>query len=371
MSNTLLTPQVIAREALMLLSNNLVMGALVHRDYSNEFARVGDTVTIRKPATFVARDADTDVGALVTQNVTEQSTSVVMNEHKYVRVAVTSKELTLSLNDFSTQILQPMILPIAQVIDADLAALYKYVPYTFGTAGTTPDELADLAGVRKVMNINKAPNTDRRLVIDPTAEAALLPVMAELLAAKPTQPNPALENAILGRVMGFDTYMSQNIVTHDAPADRAAAIDLEAGYLAGVSAIHLDALTQALTVGDHLTIAGDTTVYTVIVAGTLSGADQDVTLYPALQAAADNDDVVTVVDNFAANLAFHRNAFALVSRPLAAPMSNVRSEVINFNGMGARVVYDWDSGAMSDVVTLDVLYGVKCIYPELAAILLG
>lgn len=57
MANTLLTPSIIAREALMVLRNNAVMANLVHRDYSDEFvAGIGDTITIRKPATFEAKE---------------------------------------------------------------------------------------------------------------------------------------------------------------------------------------------------------------------------------------------------------------------------------------------------------------------------
>ena len=57
MANTILTPDIIAREALMVLRNNAVMANLVHRDYSNEFvAGVGDTITIRKPAKFDAKE---------------------------------------------------------------------------------------------------------------------------------------------------------------------------------------------------------------------------------------------------------------------------------------------------------------------------
>lgn len=56
MPNTFLTPNIIAREALIVLENNLVMANLVHRDYSDEFAQVGDTVTIRKPAKFTAKN---------------------------------------------------------------------------------------------------------------------------------------------------------------------------------------------------------------------------------------------------------------------------------------------------------------------------
>ena len=50
MPNTILTPKIIAQEALMVLESQLTMAGLVHRDYSKEFVRVGDTITIRKPA---------------------------------------------------------------------------------------------------------------------------------------------------------------------------------------------------------------------------------------------------------------------------------------------------------------------------------
>lgn len=73
MGNTLLTPSIIAREALMVLRNNAVMAKLVHRDYSNEFVTgVGDTITVRKPATFVAKEF---TSAIEIQEATETGSS--------------------------------------------------------------------------------------------------------------------------------------------------------------------------------------------------------------------------------------------------------------------------------------------------------
>ncbi len=46
----------IAKEALMQLDNNLVMGSSVHREYVDEFKKIGDTVTIRKPVKFEVKD---------------------------------------------------------------------------------------------------------------------------------------------------------------------------------------------------------------------------------------------------------------------------------------------------------------------------
>ena len=95
MANTFLTPDIIAREALMVLRNNAVMAKLVHRDYSADFnGAVGDTITIRKPATFVANDYN---GSIEVQDATETSVSVVMDKHLDVSFAVTSKQMTMDI----------------------------------------------------------------------------------------------------------------------------------------------------------------------------------------------------------------------------------------------------------------------------------
>lgn len=104
MANTFLTPSVVAREALMVLENNLVMANLVHRDYSDEFVQVGDTVTIRKPAKFTAKNF---AGAIVRQDASEGSVAVKIDRHRDVSFEVTSKEMTLDIKDFSSQLIAP------------------------------------------------------------------------------------------------------------------------------------------------------------------------------------------------------------------------------------------------------------------------
>ena len=65
MPNTTLTADIIAREALMILENNCVMGGLVYRGYEEEFAKningyeVGDTISVRRPTDFTVRDGRT------------------------------------------------------------------------------------------------------------------------------------------------------------------------------------------------------------------------------------------------------------------------------------------------------------------------
>ena len=44
MANTLITPSIIAKEALFHLENNLIMGDKVHRQYKKEFVKIGKDI---------------------------------------------------------------------------------------------------------------------------------------------------------------------------------------------------------------------------------------------------------------------------------------------------------------------------------------
>lgn len=366
-TNTLLTPSIIAREALMQLYNNLVMARLVHRDYSSEFQKVGETITVKRPTTFESKDFVQGTG-IEPQNVTEDSVSVTLNKWKDVSFVVTSKELSLSIQDFSAQTIRPAMAAHAQAIDADLMALYKDVPYRVGTAATTPDALEDIANCRKSLNLRAVPTMDRRLVVDPEADAKFS-ILDAIANAEKSGSTAALREAELGRIQGFNLFMSQNIASHTTGGD-ACAVDLPgSGYAAGVSTIHVDGLDATFAVGDLITIGGYEHVITAV--ANYSAGDEDITIYPALQAAVVDGDAITVVASHTANLAFHRNAFALVSRPLEPPMDGSRWEQLDYEGLTVRAVYAYNAQFKTNIVSLDILYGVKTLDPRLACRLLG
>ncbi len=207
MANTLLKPKIIAKEALMVLRNNAVMAGLVHRDYASEFvAGVGDTITIRKPATFEAKEFTTSI---TVQDATEQSVDVKMDKHLDVSFAVTAKELTLDIADFSAQFLVPAMQAFRDKIDAyiiaEAAKSTKTVDHASGAIAP-----ADIIAARKLLNDNAVPLSDRRFVVGTQAEADLLG--NELfVSAEKVGTTEALREASLGRKFGFDIYVDQNI----------------------------------------------------------------------------------------------------------------------------------------------------------------
>lgn len=52
-------------------------------------------------------------------------------------------------------------------------------------------------------------------------------------------------------------------------------------------------------------------------------------------------------------------------------MGNKNAAIMQHNGLGVRVVYDYDINTKTDYVSIDILYGLKLLYPELACKLVG
>lgn len=366
MANDFLTVQSIARAALVTLRNNLVFANLVRRDFDNDPRQKGDTFQVRKYPTFTAAEFSTSISA---QNIVEDRVLVTLDKIADVSVEVTARELTLSVDEFTNLIVTPAMQAISQKIDSDLADLYKDVPYHSGTAGTTPSTAAALLAARKILNDNKVPLTGRVGVISTAAEAKLLELDTFAEADKRGDNGTALREASLGRVYGFDWYTSQNVDAHVVGTRSGGT----ATGTAGASSITVASGGNNATYkkGDLLTIAGDTTQYTVTADATLNGSGAGtVALYPVL-ATSPSGANITHIAAHTPNLMFHPNAFALVSRPLALPMGGAQSYQTSFEGLNIRVTMDYEMSSKKNVLSFDTLYGVKTLQPELAVRLLG
>jgi len=73
------------------------------------------------------------------------------------------------------------------------------------------------------------------------------------------------------------------------------------------------------------------------------------------------------------NLAFCRNAMALVTRSLALPPSafGVAAATASYNGVGMRVVMQYDSLVGGTRVNLDILAGTAVLDVNQACVILG
>lgn len=370
MANILLTPSIIANEALVVLENNMVLGSMVYKDYSKEFVKVGDTITVRKPPTFVVNEFD---GSIVVQDAKETGVPVKMDKHLDLSFAITTADLNLNIKDFSQQFLVPAMQAFAQDIDSRIANMYVDIPYVTGTAGTTPSTVSAITGLRKIMNDNKVPFAGRSLVMDTAADAKLLE-LDTFNRVDASGTSSALQEAQLGRKFGFDCYMDQNIKAHsngNYTADPSITISAAVDEKATTCVFAATTLTGTIKKGTVFSVAGDDQTYVVTADVTASSNVAAITFYPAATTGWAASSAVTIIANHSANLAFHRNAFAMVSRQLDKPMGNQNASYLSYQGLGLRVVIDYDIQSKQDVCSIDMLCGFKTLMPELAVRLLG
>lgn len=217
MPNTFLTPNVIATQALANLYETTVMAQLVYRDYENDFqAGRGDTITVRKPPVFTAREYDRSAGITV-QDASESGIPVVLNHFADTSFAVTSEEQTLEITEFNDRLLNPAMESIAQKIDADLLTLRNDIVHSVGaTAGEVWSDPKAMIAAGRVLDQNKVPMTDRSAVVGPVTGAEWL--KSDLMnRADARGDTEGLREASFGsRLFGMDPYRTNHITVPPA-----------------------------------------------------------------------------------------------------------------------------------------------------------
>lgn len=363
--------QEIARQSIMQLYQELVMPNLIYKDYSGDYqAGKGATVLAKLPPEFTAHSFTPSGGTVTEYSIDDNNTvAVTLDTIATVDVGIQAIEMATDIDDLKRQFTDPAARALADYINNDCMNLYKTVPYWTGTAASTPDALSDFTEPSKIMNDNKVPMSGRQAIWNPAA-LAKFQLIDSVLEADKSGTTQALREGSIGRLMAIDNYMSQSVKTHTTGAATSGtiAIDLSAGYSAGDTTIHVDGLSAAFIVGDRFTLGGYQ--YVVTAASALATADQDITIYPPLVADAADGAALTVIASHAANMVFHENAFAFVTRPLIAP-SDKLSYTVSYNGLSLRVVRGYDMSTKKEKLSMDVLYGYKALKPEAACLVLG
>ncbi|RPI84289.1 MAG: hypothetical protein EHM41_13775 [Chloroflexi bacterium] len=398
-SNTLLTPTIIAKEALMQLTNSMVMGRHVYTAYKNEFVKVGTSVTIRKPNKFRATKAQ----ARTNTNLSEPSTTITMTTQAHVSWAFSSVELTTTIEDYSKRYIAPAAAALANQVDYDLTLLYKDVYNYAGTPGTTPATFKVIGDCQTVLDLECAPQDQRVAVLEPTAHWSLADGLKGTFAQKTA--SDIMTKGYLGTIGNLHFYMDQNIQRHTTGAFTSGATPLMNGSTAtGATTFVTNGWggSNTVTAGDIFTVAATNQVNTMsgVSTGVLHkwvvrtttadvSADMTIPVAPTIVFAAtgnlayDNVDALplttaaltfvgTASTAYPQNLVFHPNAFALVTVPIEMP-SNVwgARETDSDMGLSIRVVKQYDIDADEEIIRLDILYGTKTLYPELCVRLWG
>jgi hypothetical protein len=374
------TPVVIAQEALMILENNLVWGNVVYRDYQSEFAgkKQGDTITIRGPASFEAKEFAVG-GSTTAQAITETNVTLQLEKHFDVTVEISARERTLDLESFSAQVLTPAMVAIADAIDAYIAGKAIELYIFEGTAGTPIDSLAEIALINKRLHDYQCPKSPRVGIVDQATEAELIqePFFTAANVRGEQPGSQALRDATMGRVMGIDWYMNQNVYSHTSGVDGGTPT-VNGDVAAGATSVVVQAGGASGTYleGDLVTFDNNAGLYRVTADVTLDGAGAGtIVIEPGAvgtgAAAIADTSAITQIAAHTRNVVMHPNCMALCVVPLELPAGAASAEYINSRGMGIRLVSDYSASTKIDTMSFDVLVGAKCIDPRLGCIVLG
>lgn len=404
MAHTLLTTDIIAKEALMILDNNLVMSKLVHRAHESEFTNavngyeVGDTISIRRPTDFTVRDGATASN----QDIVEGKTTLVIDKQKGIDFGFTSKELTLNIGELSERVIKPAMVQLANQIDADLMALYKYVPGWVGTPGQTINSFSDFALGPQRLDEFAVPMDGRSAVLAPPDHWGLLGSQTALYMQDVAKG--AYRNGSLGMIGGVDTYMAQNVPSHTVGSDVTTvtvnqSITTSTIAYTDVKDTNQQTITIAggtLAAGDVVTIADVYAVNPVTKASlgylkeftVISYAANSLVISPAMvwtgafanvavtSGVTDLNTKAIVAKSTAStayrqNMVFHKNAFALAMVPMISPPGAVDVSRKSYKGTSVRLIPTYDGTNDKSNFRLDVLYGVKTLDGRLATRISG
>jgi hypothetical protein len=399
MANTLLTIQMITREALRVLTNNLTFTSKVNRQYDDKFgvegAKIGTTLNVRKPPRYVGRVGQ----ALQLENAVETQVPVVLNTQRGVDIQFSSADLALSIDDFSSRFIKPAIASVANAIDYDGLQLFKQVYQSTNVTapGTTPAGLTEYLAAGVKLDESATPiDGERHMIVNPDAQAALVGALYTYF-----NPQQAISSqytkGVMGQAAGFTFAMDQNVGRYTC-GTRDNTTPITATALTS-----LPSSTLSVTGADASVTFKEGDVFTI--ADCYSVNPQSRQANPSLQqfvvtadAAADGAGAVTLPispsiitsgpfqtvsgyttgkalvhvgtasTGYAQNLAFHRDAFTLACADLPLPGGvDMAARVSDKQtGLSLRLVRAYNITNDQFPCRLDILYGWACLRPELA-----
>jgi hypothetical protein len=308
------------------------------------------------------------------------------------------QDLTLTVEEYKKRYIQPACASLANIVDSDLADLHKYFQMAVGTPGVAPATFLILAQAAQKADEQLWPKKERSLVMNPRGYWTMADAFdANIFSTKITEA--AIERGALGKIAGLTIYQDANIKTHTA-GTLVVATPIVATQPTANSITMTDTTAGALTMlqGDIFTMAGCYDVnpmsgeayrhlkqFTVAADMVQVAGAGTVTFEPAIitTGAYKNCSAIPTVGGAIVKLAatasvaedrnmmFHKNAMALVMVPLELPQGAAFKARETYKNLSIRVVKDYDIDEDEDVIRLDIMYGVKMIYPELGCLVVG
>lgn len=203
-------PTIVAAEALGYLKANTVLTRLVNRDYENEVATYGQTVKIPYGGALSVNNKAANT-VVTRQTPDDAAYTLTLDKHKEVTFLLEDIAKAFARPDWFSTYAADAMAKMAEQIDSDIGALYSgFTQSIDATSGLGED---DFRNARRLLNSARAPQTQRYAVLHEDADYEALGIEKIVNRDYTETLGSMAADSMVGRFMGFDVFMSQNIPT--------------------------------------------------------------------------------------------------------------------------------------------------------------
>lgn len=393
MANSLVTIDMVTREALRVAHETSQFIGTVDRQYDDSYgktgAKIGSVLRVRYPNQFLRTQGSR---VMDVQDQAETNGTITLATQDHVDMRFNSAELALSLDELSKNKIEPAVKTLVSGIEADFLAYATKATYNLaGTAGTAITTLSVPGLARAKLNQQLAPKGDRSVQMDSVAMAGLVNGVAAYF-----NPSNAISSqyreGIVARTAMADYYENERTWTNTTGADHTTVTLNDASIASGNTTVTMAGGT--VTVGSVFTVAS---VYDVhpetktayphlkqFVVTAVSGNDitfspawiydttnprQNCSGTPVTAAAAVFVGVAST--SYVQSLMYHKEAFQFVTADL--PIMDDAHKCVRRvqDGLSLRVWQASDIRNDELLMRIDILYGMAALRSEWACRMIG
>jgi P22 coat protein - gene protein 5 len=392
-ANSLLTIDMVTREALRVAHEKAQFIGTVDRQYDSSFANTGAkngaALRVRKPNQYTRR---TSSRVMNVQDQTEASGTITLATQDGVDMRFNSAELALSIDDFSKRYIEPAMSVLVSGIESDFLAFATKATWNVaGTAGTGITTLTVPGAARAKLNQGLAPKDGQRYVqMDSVTMGGMVEGLKGLFQDS-SQIKEQYREGMIGRTGMADWYENERLWTMTMGSDVDTVTINDAAFVSGDTVVTITGSTGH-AVGQVVTFAGCKAVHAEtkavfphlqqFVITAVSGNDITISPTPVtsgptqnVNAMPSNGAAVTFVGVNSASyiqpLMYHKEAFQFVTADL--PLMDDAHKCVRRtqDGLSMRVWQGSDIVNDNLLMRIDILYGMAALRPEWACRLVG
>lgn len=404
MANSLVTIDMITREALRIAHEKSQFISTTDRQYDDSFAKtgakIGSSLRVRLPNQYTRT---TGSRVMDVQDQAESNGTITVATQDHVDMRFNSAELALSIDEISKRYIEPAVAVLISGIESDYLAFATKATYNVaGAAGTAITSLDVPGKARAKLNQGLAPKDGNRAIqMDSVTMGGLVNGVASYFAPQGAIGDQYKEG-LVARTSMADYYENERIWTLTNGADVTCTMAADAAVTDGGNQMTMASLSAAPSVGAVFTVpgvymchpetkkslgvlqqfvvtAGTTTIQTVSPSIYLTGPKQNVCSSASAQLAVTAFNGTSLVPvfvgsastSYAQPLMYHKEAFQFVTADL--PLMDDAAKCVRRvqDGLSMRVWQASDIRNDELLMRIDILYGMAALRPAWACRMIG